>query len=147
MMLLSWFEGTIFGKIEGLEISKRITKFPKVTSQGLKKFDSLDQSTLHPDYLPDLIAILAFHYTCTSETTLRPIVRVFSDNRSAVKWSSLTSRELLAKHQSRHSIMRMVVSISAEWQRVRQFADTSIAHVCGLKSSRAYMLSRYCTEL
>ena len=143
MMLSSWFEGTIFGKIEGLEISKRITKLSKVTSQGLKNFDSLDQSTLHPDYLPDLIAIRAFHYTCTSETTLRPIVRVFSDNRSAVKWSSLTSGELLAKHQSRHSIMRMIDSISAEWQRVRQFADTSIAHVSGLKNSRADMLSRY----
>jgi hypothetical protein len=57
-MLPSWFDGTIFGKIEGLEISKRITKIPKVTCQGLKYFESVEQSTVHPDYLPDLIALL-----------------------------------------------------------------------------------------
>ena len=57
-MLPSWFDGTVFGEIEGLEISKRITKVPKVTSQGLKYLESLDQSTLHPDCLPELIALL-----------------------------------------------------------------------------------------
>jgi hypothetical protein len=58
VMLSSWFDGTILGKIEGLEMSKRITKVPMVTSQGLKHFDSLEQSTLHPDYLTDLRALI-----------------------------------------------------------------------------------------
>jgi len=104
---------------------------------NLLEFNAIERA------LKPLVDILAFHYQCTPETTPRPNVKVFSDNRSAVKWTSLTSGDLLSKHQSRHSIMRMVDSISAEWQRVRQFADTSIEHVSGLKNSRADALSRF----
>ena len=103
----------------------------------------LEFSTIERSLKP-LVDILACLTMCTPPSTPRPVVKIFSDNRSAIKWTSLNSGELLAKHQSRHSIMRMVDSIASEWQLVRQHADTTIAHVSGVLNGRADSLSRYC---
>ena len=79
---------------------------------------------------------------CTPATRQKPTINIFSDNRSAVSWSSLSSAELLSKHQSRRSLTRIIDSISCELKILKKWANVTIQHVSGCLNTRADELSR-----
>jgi hypothetical protein len=80
--------------------------------------------------------------SCLPRHANRPTVKVFNDNRSAVKWTTIENGDVLAKHQSRRTLMRMIDELSEEWKAIKAIANLDIAHLSGVLNVRADKLSR-----
>ena len=50
-----WFRDTAFGKIDNFEVSQEITRIPRITSHGQTFFSSLNQATISPECVPQLM--------------------------------------------------------------------------------------------
>lgn len=68
---------------------------------------------------------------------------IYSDNRSAVRWSTVDSGEILSKHQSRRTLTRLIDQIGDEWKVLKRHAKITIEHLPGAMNTRADELSRY----
>ena len=78
--------------------------------------------------------------SCRPGSSVR--INVFSDNKSAVKWSTLKSGDILARHQSRRTLMRMVDELADEWRALKAHAVVHIEHLKGALNVKADQLSR-----
>ena len=79
---------------------------------------------------------------CSPVSRVKPLVRIHSDNRSAVKWTHVSHTDFISKHQSRHSLQRLVDQIAEEWSAVKGMSDSTIEHLAGALNGRADELSR-----